>query len=940
MVLAVRQRAWVSEHPVLAIIMTVACLIASVTVGFTITVVLAVLAAWSLIVADKVNETTGRLFSRYRRAYLRYLRERYHDVDMRGLTIRGSYTFSMKQIFVDLALLPTPTHRASNGLTRPRRRQGALSPDEARRMSVVEWLGRSRFTPLVIVGAPGSGKTTLIKHVTLSLCQGSARDQLPANLRNKVPVVVVLRDVAHEICKNPNMTLAEVVYTTLTKLPAKPSGWLEHQLRLGRCIVMFDGLDEVSRDGARGTVVHWVQEQINNNLDNYFVLTSRPKGYQDHPLEQAVIVEVQPFTEAQIEEFIGNWYAATHRRATDRWDQGVAEQTEQDAADLFGRLREKAQLLDLSQNPLLLTMVALVHFYRGALPGTRVELYREICQVFLGKRQEAKGIQSPHTTVQKEVVLRVLAYSMMCQGVRELRATDAGSVIQDALARVQYDAGSREFLEDIERGSGILVERESGVYSFAHLTFQEYLAAAHANDASLVQQMCTRVTDPWWSETVLLYVAQADAAPIVAACLSSTNASHELFMLAADCINEAKEISPELTRYLDAPSTGGIDAHRGRRLMQVMLLRKVRNSVRLRGGGYLCASPLTNREYRFFLNDSGEYWRQPDHWEGHDLPPANASAVGMRRSDAESFVTWVAQLQLDIRLPTMDELMQLKSPPIAWASQPDGRPACTTRPTSNQQKPSSCDVNLLQLVGDDYFAITSVSRATFSARLGAMLETFAEVLPETALLQAVHKDLLALASPSATGAGLDGLAHALDAFTRTWGRREHSDDTPHFYPIQVIERSRQLAKEETSDPQWETGAAAFFHDLERRLRKYPTDVLQLDDSPLTAPLAQPDLYAGGSEFTQVFGLALRSSQAALDRQAQLPGRYRQKVRAVARLACVDSLRLLHMRQATAETSDDTALRRACEQQLVDFIVLHRRLSGQLPATETLFLVRN
>jgi predicted NACHT family NTPase len=56
----------------------------------------------------------------------------------------------------------------------------------------------------------------------------------------------------------------------------------------------------------------------------------------------------------------------------------------------------------MALNPLLLTMIATVHCYRGALPGRRVELYDEICDVLLGKRSEYKGIIEPLTAHQKK----------------------------------------------------------------------------------------------------------------------------------------------------------------------------------------------------------------------------------------------------------------------------------------------------------------------------------------------------------------------------------------------------------------------------------------------------------------------------------------------------------------------------------------------------------
>ena len=47
-------------------------------------------------------------------------------------------------------------------------------------------------------------------------------------------------------------------------------------------------------------------------------------------------------------------------------------------------------------------MIATVHRYRASLPGKRVALYAEICEVFLGKRQEARGIAQELSAAQKQ----------------------------------------------------------------------------------------------------------------------------------------------------------------------------------------------------------------------------------------------------------------------------------------------------------------------------------------------------------------------------------------------------------------------------------------------------------------------------------------------------------------------------------------------------------
>jgi predicted NACHT family NTPase len=77
-------------------------------------------------------------------------------------------------------------------------------------------------------------------------------------------------------------------------------------------------------------------------------------------------------------------------------------------------------------------------------------------------------------------------------------------VFNPILRRQSRRVTADDFLTDVVT-SGLLVERETEHYAFAHHTFQEYLAAAHIRDNGLVNMLADMVSDPWWRETTLLY---------------------------------------------------------------------------------------------------------------------------------------------------------------------------------------------------------------------------------------------------------------------------------------------------------------------------------------------------------------------------------------------------------------------------------------------------
>ncbi len=270
------------------------------------------------------------------------------------------------------------------------------------------------------------------------------------------------------------------------------------------------------------------------------------------------------FNNTQVKKFVYNWYLATTILSYAKDDPGLRQEAEQKAHDLLDRLRKNPVLHELTVNPLLLTMIAMVHSYRDALPGRRVELYAEICDVLLGHWRQAKGLTDPLTAAQKRAVLQPLAADMMQQRVRSIAIPDALKVMTPLLKQVGVvDHEIPLFLNELQVSSGLVLESEPDMWSFAHLTFQEYLCAAHwqeTGEAVIWDMACWNklVNESWWHETLRLYAALGDATPIAQTCLELNTIT--ALALAIDLREEARKFDTTMREAITARIEGNLES--------------------------------------------------------------------------------------------------------------------------------------------------------------------------------------------------------------------------------------------------------------------------------------------------------------------------------------------------------------------------------------------
>ncbi len=377
---------------------------------------------------------------------------------------------------------------------------------------------------LVVRGHPGSGKTTVLRYLAL-ICARSLRgnagegDNPKAALRRfgwkraPFPVFVPLNLLADVGQWPEERRLVDKIIATL---PAElrssyPPGFLEKELRRGNCLILFDGFDELGSPSARGKMAHLIGDMANtyNHPQNRFLVSTRIVGYEGQLNGHGFQVHnVQELDDDAVQELVNRRYRAAALSAgygrSEEEKKILLEDHNQKASDLLNKLRRNAGLRALTENPLLLSLITLVHMAQIGLPEQRHLLYRDCVEILTERWQERKreeaGIASARrpdelSLEQKIALLQEIALTMQqhrdgsaSQVViprDEVRAHIAARLPDFVAAYLPEEGQARgqecqrradALLENIREESGILIEKgldDAGepVIGFSHLTF-------------------------------------------------------------------------------------------------------------------------------------------------------------------------------------------------------------------------------------------------------------------------------------------------------------------------------------------------------------------------------------------------------------------------------------------------------------------------------------
>ncbi|MCW6053859.1 NACHT domain-containing NTPase [Lyngbya sp. CCAP 1446/10] len=390
---------------------------------------------------------------------------------------------------------------------------GAVDQKQIPGMQAVE-----TYSKLRVLGKPGVGKTTFLKHLAI-LCN---RGKFAAH---QVPVFIALRDFAEESRDDGKFSILNYIHQAFLTSGIPNPSVIETLLKAGRVLLLLDGMDEVLNQDI--TVVLKEMRKFSEKYHkNQFVGTCRTAA-QKLQLQGFTDVEIAPLTEAQITTFAEKWFVEF---AKNNSQSGKAQSMQ------FMRkldLSENWQFRQLVVTPLFLHLACWVFHGQDKFPTKRTEFYKQGLDLLLGKWDEAKGVERDDVyrgflLPQKLRLLSQLAAVTFEDGQYFFEQRIIEQYIGDYLRNLpgatllepeELQLESEAILKSIEAQHGLLTERARGIFSFSYLAFQEYFTArkivASHNLGGLEQALSglvSHITDPHWREVFLLTTAMLRSA--------------------------------------------------------------------------------------------------------------------------------------------------------------------------------------------------------------------------------------------------------------------------------------------------------------------------------------------------------------------------------------------------------------------------------------------
>jgi len=332
-----------------------------------------------------------------------------------------------------------------------------------KQLNALSMIREKKFLKIALLGKPGAGKSTFLKYLVIKTINDKDCKQIPVyisikNWSDSEKNLFSYIEEEFKDCSFPN-----------------PKQFIECGLSEGKFLFLFDGLDEVRNENRK-------RDLISSDVDNFckkynnnqFVITCRPAA-SEYLFANFAYFQLCDFNEAQVRNFSEKWF-----------------NNEDKSEEFLQYLDRYRQIKELSNTPLLLSLLCLYFDSTNLFPENHVELFDEAIKILLYRWDNQRNVIRDRVYQDLSLKRKIQLLSEIADDTFRLNKTlikenELSAIVEKNLRRLPNytdSISSGDVIKSIESQHGLIVEAAANYYAFSHLTLQEYFVANYILDAS------------------------------------------------------------------------------------------------------------------------------------------------------------------------------------------------------------------------------------------------------------------------------------------------------------------------------------------------------------------------------------------------------------------------------------------------------------------------
>ncbi|CAF2864477.1 unnamed protein product [Rotaria sp. Silwood2] len=389
---------------------------------------------------------------------------------------------------------------------------------------------------IVLIGSPGSGKTTIARWLTCELSRNLLNEQ--KNVLENHPSSNLFNYIGHNTWITQNYINSEFKV-------------LQDFVRNGHALIILDGLDEMTIFEMYNRINNQIHDFMNtycvsNDVESPFddkylatanlgcpfrcenliggnivILTCRIVNYTAQPLQSTLIFHymIEPINIEYLSNFIKQWCYHVQDEIVPlliryipeiKWQRAKCKSIF-DSKILIQRIESDKLLQSFASNLSVLSIICILFTQYGidVLKKTRVQLYQQVVESMIQRWQNCRSVIPKDTLISIFSNMAFYIHSRSSLGLIDelglthlcrlsLRRWYSQRSVGTNYNSMNIRQQTQQFMQFISEDAGIVAARTLCVYGFLRLTFQEYFVCLalvnveHCNQVETINELVTR----------------------------------------------------------------------------------------------------------------------------------------------------------------------------------------------------------------------------------------------------------------------------------------------------------------------------------------------------------------------------------------------------------------------------------------------------------------